>query len=289
MSADMGQLEEVAGWHRLSPGSPDSPVILHVPHSSTQLTDDGRRHIRLADAELAHELALLTDAHTDVIAARAAAAAAVEPHMFVNLLSRLVVDPERFPDDREEMLAAGMGAVYTRTSHGDHLRDADPSHLAHLLATYYHPYAAAMTSTVDGRLAATGRAVVIDVHSYPSRALPYELHADRPRPAICLGTDPVHTPPGLLAAARDAFASCGDPFDDVAENAPFAGCYVPLKHYGRDPAVTAIMIEIRRDAYMAEPGGEPTAGVDRVAAGLARLVDAVTRSPDRGRLLRPER
>jgi N-formylglutamate amidohydrolase len=187
-------------------------------------------------------------------------------------MSRLVVDPERFPDEREEMLVVGMGAVYTHTSCGERMRADDPSHFEHLLATYYRPYAAAMTSTVDERLTATGRAVVVDVHSYPSRALPYELHADRPRPAICLGTDPFHTPPGLLAAAREAFAPCGD----IAENAPFAGCYVPLKHFGREPAVTAIMIEIRRDLYMVEPGGEPTAGLDALVAALARLVDAVT-------------
>jgi N-formylglutamate amidohydrolase len=249
---ELSRREKVARWHGLAAGLPESPVILHVPHASTQVTADARPHIRLTDAALARELAALTDAHTDAIAARAAAAASVEPYRFVNLLSRLVVDPERFPDEREEMLAAGMGAVYTRTSHGDRLRDADPSHVQHLLATYYRPYAAAMTSTVDERLAATGRAVVIDVHSYPSRALPYELHADRPRPAICLGTDPAHTPPGLIAAAREAFAACGAPWDDIAENAPFAGCYVPLTHYGREPAVTAIMIEIRRDTYMVE-------------------------------------
>jgi hypothetical protein len=49
-----------------------------------------------------------------------------------------------------------------------------------------------------------------------------------------------------------------------------------LAHYGREPAVTAIMVEIRRDIYMLEPGGEPTHGLEAVAAALARLVDAVT-------------
>jgi N-formylglutamate amidohydrolase len=257
---------------RLVPGAAGSPVILHVPHASTLVNADVRRHIRLTDAALAEELAHLTDAHTDTLAARTVALTAHKPSLFVNLLSRLVVDPERFPDDREEMSAVGMGAVYTHTSHGKRMRVEDPSHFSHLLATYYHPYTAAMTSTVDGVLAATGRAIVIDVHSYPSRALPYELHADRPRPAICLGTDPSHTPPGLLAAAREAFAPCGR----IAENAPFAGCYVPLKHYGREPAVTAIMIEIRRDLYMMEPGGAPAAGLEPLAAALARLVDTVT-------------
>jgi N-formylglutamate deformylase len=267
-----GAAERPGPARRLVAGAAGSPVILHVPHASTQVPVHARRHIRLTDAALATELAHLTDAHTDAVAARAAAAAARTPFQFVNLLSRLVVDPERFPDRREEMLAVGMGAVYTRTSHGALLRAAGPSHVRDLLATYYRPYAADMTSMVDDRLAAAGRAVVVDLHSYPSRPLPYELHGDRPRPAICLGTDPFHTPADLLATAREMFAGCGT----VDLDTPFAGCYVPLTHYRREPAVQAIMVEIRRDIYMREPGGEPTDGIDAVVAAVTRLVDAVS-------------
>jgi N-formylglutamate deformylase len=251
--------------HEVFHGDPASGVVLHVPHSSTHVPASARRHIGLGDAELAAELGHITDAHTDVIAELAAARAAVRPHRFVNRLSRLVVDPERFPDEREEMAAVGMGAVYTRTTHGEPLRAADSDHEADLLATYFHPYAAAMTSTVDERLAAAGSVTLIDVHSYPSRALPYELHKHGARPAVCLGTDPFHTPPGLLAAARAAFP-------ETVENTPFSGCYVPLKHYRRDNRVTAIMIEIRRDTYMREPGGPPHDGLDAVVAGLADLI-----------------
>src|SRR5689334_4929374 len=126
--------------YEVIPGAPDSPVILHVPHASTRIDDEARRHILLTDAALRREIDLLTDAHTDVVAARAAAAAQHEPFRFVNLTSRLVVDPERFPDEREEMRAVGMGAVYTRTAHGDRLRDTDDAHVEHLLANYYRPY-----------------------------------------------------------------------------------------------------------------------------------------------------
>jgi N-formylglutamate amidohydrolase len=258
--------------YRVLPGAPTSAVVLHVPHGSRALTAAARHSILLDDDALAVELDHMTDAHTGLIAARAVAAATRTPWLLENRYSRLVVDPERFPDAREEMRAAGMAAVYTRTAHGRRLRFDDDARDQGLLARHYRPYAAAMTDLVDARLAATGHAVVIDVHSYPSRPLPYELHGDGPRPAICLGTDPFHTPHELVRAARDAFAG----FGDIDLDTPFAGCYVPLKHYGLRRAVTALMIEIRRDTYMSEPGGPPTDGVDRLATALAGLVDTVS-------------
>lgn len=242
---------------RIVPGAARSPVILHVPHSSRLLPARTRAGILLDDEAHARELDLMTDAHTLRIASEAAG----DAWIFANSLSRLVVDPERFPDDREELLPAGMGAVYTRTSSGAKLRDDDPS----LLNSYFHPYAAAFTRLVDERLAATGRAVLIDVHSYPRLALPYELHPSGARPPVCIGTDPFHTPASLVEAARDAFG-------DALLNTPFSGCYVPLKHYRHDPAVTALMVELRRDTYMVEPGGPPTDGIDGVVAALRRFL-----------------
>ncbi|MFF1283012.1 N-formylglutamate amidohydrolase [Streptomyces sp. NPDC058299] len=254
----------------LLPGAAGSPVLLHVPHSARAVPDDVRGGIVLDDAELERELDHITDAHTAEIAERAAALAGVRPWRFVNRLSRLVVDPERFPDEREEMLAAGMGAVYTRTTHRGELRpaDTDPEPL---LARYFRPYAEAMTEAVAGRLAATGRAVIIDVHSYPAAPLPYELHGAGPRPPVCLGTDAFHTPPALTEAARRAFAGCGESGLD----SPFAGTYVPLEFYGTDARVAALMVEIRRDVYMTEPGGPAGPGLDRLATALATLVDAL--------------
>ncbi|CAL9285167.1 MULTISPECIES: N-formylglutamate amidohydrolase [Streptomyces] len=253
----------------LLPGAGHSPVILHVPHSARDIPDAVRDGIVLDDEELARELDHITDAHTAEIAATAAGLAGVRPWRFVNRLSRLVVDPERFPDEREEMRAVGMGAVYTRTTHGDPLRsegvDAGP-----LVERYFLPYARAMTEAVADRLAATGRAVIIDVHSYPSRRLPYELHGEGPRPAVCLGTDSFHTPAALLDAARAAFG-------ETELDTPFRGTYVPLEYYGTRPEVSALMVEIRRDTYMTEPGGPAGPGLERLAAALAGLVDAASR------------
>ncbi|MFF4486128.1 N-formylglutamate amidohydrolase [Streptomyces sp. NPDC001544] len=257
----------------LLPGADDSPVILHVPHSAREIPDAVRAGIVLDDAALERELDHITDAHTAELAEAAAGLAAVTPWRFVNRLSRLVVDPERFPDEREEMLAVGMGAVYTRTTHRTELRpdgtDPEP-----LIERYFRPYARAMTEAVAGRLAATGRAVVIDVHSYPREVLPYELHGAGPRPAVCVGTDAFHTPPELAELAGKMFARCGE----TGLNSPFSGAYVPLEFYGRDRRVGALMVEIRRDTYMTEPGGPVVGpGLSGPASALAGLVDGASR------------
>ncbi|WP_062642992.1 N-formylglutamate amidohydrolase [Streptomyces maremycinicus] len=254
------------------PGAAGSPVILHVPHSAREIPAEVRAGIVLDDGALERELDHITDAHTAEIAEAAARLAEVTPWRFVNRLSRLVVDPERFPDEREEMRAVGMGAVYTRTTHREVLRprETDPGPL---VERWFRPYAQAMTDAVAERLAAVGRAVIVDVHSYPTEPLPYELHGEGPRPPVCLGTDAFHTPPGLLAAARRAF---GEAVGETGLDSPFAGTYVPLEHYGKEPRVSALMVEIRRDTYMTEPGGPAGPGLTRLASALAALVDAVS-------------
>ena len=224
------------------PGDPASPVLLHVPHAGTELPGWVRGRLLLDDGELAAEVAALTDHRTDEIAAGAGGGA----WRVVHRLSRFAVDVERFPDGREAMEAVGMGAVYRRGTRGQRIRDDDPAHREALLDAYFRPWAAAVERLVGERIAATGRAVLVDVHSYPRDPLPYEQCPGGPRPAFCLGTDPVHTPPDLLAAARDAFRP------DVALDSPFAGAYVPLSRYGTDRRVAAIMIEVRRDGYAAD-------------------------------------
>ncbi len=242
-------------------GHDASPVLLHVPHAGTVVPSWTRRHLLLDDGALDAEIAALTDHRTDELATAAADRARTRPWAIVNRISRFVVDVERFPDEREEMAQVGMGAVYTHGTRGQRLRaDDDPAHADALLAAFYAPWAQTVESLVAHRVAATGRAVLLDVHSYPRDPLSYELHPG-PRPPVCLGTDRAHTPQWLVDAAGEAFG-------EVECDTPFAGTYVPLSRYGTDPRVHALMIEIRRDVHDADP---------RACAGaLAALVDAVT-------------
>ena len=254
-------------------GDAASPWILHVPHSSTRIPGSVREGIVLDDDALDAELAAMTDAHTDLLARRISElVCGRRPWSFVNRLSRLVVDPERFPDEREVMDSVGMGAVYTRTSTGQRLRADNRSQRAALIATLFEPYSRALADLVDDRLAATGSAVIFDLHSYPDDPLPYELYPDDERPLICLGADEHHTPAWLIEAAREAFA----PLGSVAINQPFRGAYVPLRHYRRDDRVSSLMLELRRDAYLRGDRTPIDAAIERFATAAARLVERPT-------------
>lgn len=256
---------------RVVAGDPESSVIIHVPHSSTAIPDWVRARIRLTDDELDDELAFMTDALTEQIALEAAAAAMQRPWLFINQCSRLVVDPERFPDADQEPMAApeiGMGPVYRRTAHGELLRDDDPVHEQELMDQFFHPYAQALSDLVDRRRDSVGRVVIVDLHSFPREELPYERfhHADLPRPPLCIGVDSFHTPPDLRDKVGDAFAG----FGEWGENTPFAGSYVPLNRYGKDQLVESVMIELRRDCYMND-----TLALAKTSGMLANLVDSV--------------
>lgn len=256
------------GWECVRFGERPS-VIVHVPHAGTDIPDAVRAGIRLDDASLAAELAAMTDWHTDLIALDACRRSGVSSVVFRNRLSRLVVDPERLPDDREPMARVGMGAVYTKTSGGAPLRLPD----AELRRRYFDPYSAALADVVDELLTESATVTIIDLHSFPRRPLTYERDHDAHRPGVCLGTDPFHTSESLLRTARVAFAGVDGGVD---RNTPFAGTYVPLRHFQIDVRVHSIMIEIRRDVYLDEATHETHAGFANVVDRFASLITSIT-------------
>jgi N-formylglutamate deformylase len=253
---------------QIVPGDPASPYIIHVPHSATSIPAGVRSQLLLDDDALADELHLMTDTRTEQLALLAAGAVTSRPWLFVNRLSRLVVDPERLPNEFEELYAVGMGAVYTRTSGGLLLRDPDEQGEQALLTRFFTPYADALADLVDDRLAATGHAVLVDLHSYPVQVLPYERHPHARRPPVCLGVDVDHTPPDLVERVTRACSLIGQ----VVINEPFTGSYIPLRHFGRDIRVTSVMVELRRDTYLRDDDSMDPEGARRISAALAAIL-----------------
>lgn len=219
-----------------------TPVIVHAPHGSRFIPAELEHTYLLDSNEMTAEKNHMTDHFTDILVRGLSGCSTI-----VNGLSRFVVDVERFPDEREEMLAVGMGAFYTHGSARQPIReDAHTQNPA--LLEFFRAYSRAFTELVQRTVDHHDRAVIIDVHSYPTHPLPYELHSDEPRPELDIGADETHTSPALIDQVRECFAQL-----QAGVNESFHGTYVPLRFYdAKDARVQSVMLEIRRDTYMDE-------------------------------------
>ena len=242
------------------------PIVLHIPHASRDIPPDVRGSFVVDDDQLELNLLRMTDHFTDelFLVPSDVATSVVYP------VSRLVCDPERFLDDSEEPMAAlGMGVIYSRRHDLGPLRDPpSPSERETLLDDFYRPHHRALEEAVDASLAAHGRCLVIDCHSFPGTPLPYEPDQDI-RPDICIGTDEFHTPPEVRAAAVAAFETTGL---EVEVDRPFAGALVPTSRYKKDRSVTAVMIEVNRRLYMDEGTGSRGASFLDIKTLLERVI-----------------
>ena len=229
-------------------------MILHIPHSSRKIPAEVRNQFLLTDAELKRELLAMTDAYTDELFS---ADLAPGDTTVIFPVSRLVVDPERFADDAAEPMAKrGMAAVYVKTHDGRSLRRVlAPDEKQTLLDTYYTPHHQRLSDAVDRELKATGTALLVDCHSFPSLALPCDMDQSPDRPQICIGTDSFHTPSDVAELLVQHFRAAGL---TVELNRPFSGAIVPMKDYHQDARVVSVMIEINRAVYMDESTGDKT-------------------------------
>ena len=245
-------------------------LILHIPHASRLIPPEERESLLPNDTRLSRELLQMTDAWTD----RLVEGLRLPALRIVATVSRLVLDVERFPEDLDEPMARkGMGAVYTRLSTGEALRSLEPAERTRLMARWYYPHHAKMTDAVDAALAAHGRCLILDIHSFCSRPLPHEPDQDPNRPEICLGTDTFHSP---FQSDAEALSICARNGFQAALNRPFSGSFVPSKHWGRTRAVRSVMIEVRRDLYMSETTGLQLPEFERMASRICRLIETIT-------------
>ena len=228
----------------MSSNAPLEPFVLHIPHAHHNIPTAYRMDFLLSDAELAEEMRLMADHGTDKLFMPLGRQA----ECVTSPWSRLFVDMERFREDCDEpMSQLGMGVLYEKTSSGRDMRHPPtPAAREQILLEYYDTHHARLMAAVDARLESFGWCLIIDCHSFPKDKLPYE-DAKWRRPEICLGCDDFHTPEPLRRLYRRAFEDEGF---EVAINEPFKGSLVPLKHYGKDPRVLSIMIEVRRDLYI---------------------------------------
>jgi N-formylglutamate deformylase len=244
-------------------------AIIHIPHSSTQIPAVERKSIVLTDDQLHEELVTITDMFTDelFVSRNGHAGEIIFP------VSRLVVDPERFLDDKlEPMSVKGMGVVYTKTSRGTPLRAGlTPAQKTSLIDKYYKPHHGQFSQYTADTLDKNNYCLIMDCHSFPSVPLPFEPDQSPDRPEICIGADEFHTPEWLQKLLLTLFNSSGF---TTAINRPFSGSIVPLKYYQINSRVHSIMIEINRKLYMDETTGERNSTYNELKAKLHSIISA---------------
>lgn len=252
-----------------------SGVLFHIPHASVEIPLSPREDILLSEEELADEVLKMTDwfVHEWIDPLPIGADFVRFP------VSRLVVDPERFREDAvEPMSRVGMGAVYTRTHGGRVLRVENQRIREELLKKYYDPHHDDLEKTARGSIEKKGKCLLLDLHSFPSLALPYEIKAQGEaaveRPDICIGTCAYHTPPAL-ASFIESF--CREQAWSCCKDQPFSGTMVPMSLYKKDKRLVSVMLEVRRGLYMDEKTGERLQGYaafyEKIRGLLMQLCD----------------
>lgn len=245
-------------------------VVFHIPHDSKEVPPLARAGLSINDSDLALELRKLTDHET----ARLLAYGVPSNQVVRAPVSRLVVDCERFSEDRlEPMAAKGMGAVYMRGFAGRVLRQSIlDSERQFLLDTWYWPHHAQLVSTTQRLLDQCGHVLVVDAHSFSATRLPYEVSQESCRPDICIGTDAFHTSKCLEEAFVKSFRDDG--VFSVEVNKPFSGALVPLPYFLKNKAVSALMIEVNRGLYWDEASGTAKVSFEEVACRIRNCICA---------------
>lgn len=248
------------------------PLVLHIPHASSEIPPDLLRDFTIDAAALAAHHARSVDHFTDeLFGGDFTRCTRVEFP-----ISRLAVDPERFERDADEPMAAlRLGVLYERGHDGSVIRPPiTGARRAEILDRWYRPHHAQLAAAVDRALDAHGQVLIVDCHSFPSAPLAVDHDQRVPRPDLCIGTAGMHTP---LAVVQAALACAGRWGCSIAVDAPYAGSVVPIGRLGRDARVRSVMVEVNRDRYMRVRDGRPEriGEFDRTKAMVTELIESM--------------
>ena len=136
-----------------------SPVMIHVPHSSTLVPKEDMKNF-IGD-ELEGELLRMTDHYCDDLFK-------CKHDMLVFPYSRLVCDVERFKDDKDEPIK---------------IRELTREDKLGIEACYYDRHHKKLEHMVRRKLLEHDKCLIIDGHSFPGAPLPYEKDDRSERPA----------------------------------------------------------------------------------------------------------
>ncbi|MFN7000847.1 MAG: N-formylglutamate amidohydrolase [Elioraea tepidiphila] len=261
----------------LRPATHRLPFVVASPHSGRAYPPAFLRQTRLDPLALARsEDAFVEEIFADSPALGAPLLVATFPRVFCDVNREpWELDPAMFEEPLPEFVnsasprvGAGLGTIARIAAGGEpvyrgRLSFADAEAR---VRGFWQPYHEALGRLIAETRAAFGACLLLDCHSMPAHPAAGAAAAD-----IVLGD--AHGTAALPRLTRAAEQILGDLGYRVRRNDPYAGGYV-TRHYGRPrEGVQALQIEIARRLYMDEARVERTAGLVRVRADMARLIE----------------
>ncbi|WP_313008791.1 N-formylglutamate amidohydrolase [Brevundimonas vesicularis] len=198
--------------------------------------------------------------------------------LIVGRIGRAYVDLNRDPSELDPALiedlegpvgaktAAGYGVIPRLAGDGTPLyaRRLTLAEARHRIARVHVPYHQALGERMQATRATHGRAVLIDWHSMPARAVGAEVVLGDRYGSACSAR--------LSRRLRDLFEGLGW---RVAQNHPYAGGW-STQRWGRpDEGYEAIQIELSRRLYLDETTLAPNATYAKTHKALSRVIAAL--------------
>lgn len=211
------------------------PIVISLPHSGTWIPDDMRQAL-LPDAILANTDWFLPELYRFLPDAGFTTLA--------NHVNRYVADPNR------PTIVAPVGSyqrttIYQQNTFG-HPLYAEPLSLETIqerLKAYYQPYRGALQQLLADKIAAFGHVTLIDLHSfafYPGQP------GINPQDIVLGNAHDQTSSKAFRLQITDVLNQAGF---SVSNNYPFRGGDI-TRHYGQDPRVTALQIELNYRCYI---------------------------------------
>lgn len=214
-----------------------SKVVCNIPHSGVLIPDWGLKDFKIPDEELFYWVSFMVDKDVDKIWSFVN-----NSNKVVSSISRLVVDMERYRDDKDEsMFKLGMGLYYTHSPFGKEIRDKSELSYNKCL-DLYDKYHRELEDKVTACLNEYNECILLDCHSFHD-AMTYTGYDAETFPDICIGVNGE-----MFKEAELVYNIFTKEGYSVKINEPFSGALIPLR-YLYDKRVKGIMIELNRKIY----------------------------------------
>ncbi len=214
--------------------------LVHLPHCGTKIPEKYIGDYYLSKEELQNNVYQYADLFTDELF----------DGMYQqfggvkNSYSRLLFDPERFFDDKEELMQQKykLGWFYENAI----LENKALRSLKHKdeISKIFIAHHEELNKKTKDKLGQYGKCTVIDCHSFSNER--YWFHDKNLKlPDICIGFEEEHKDEFLIEAILEEFKEY-----DIGINEPYQGSLVPTDYYKKNTNVKSVMIEINKRLYL---------------------------------------